>query len=256
MAILNPRNDFFISVASEDIPGMLPLVLDGLNPDTDTGTVPEDIWDGGGVYPGFTATAAQTLDVVSSSVSDTSAGAGVRTVRITGLLSDYTEDTEDVVMNGTTIVTTSKAFIRVNRTRALTGGATSDLTSNVGTITVTQTTSGILMDQMNPQAGVTQKTCYTVPLGKTVFLIGTFGSLLDNTNDVAAEVAVWTRTFGGVPSVRFRSLFTSGAGSTTIPTPARLPIPAKADFCARILDVESNDASISFTFQSAIKDTP
>lgn len=42
----------------------------GRNPDIDTGSGPEDVWNGGGVYTGFNATANENLECFSSSASD------------------------------------------------------------------------------------------------------------------------------------------------------------------------------------------
>lgn len=42
----------------------------GRNPDVDTGTTPEDLWAGGGVYTGFNATANEDLDISSDDVDD------------------------------------------------------------------------------------------------------------------------------------------------------------------------------------------
>lgn len=43
----------------------------GHNPDADCSSADEDIWDGGGVYPGFPSGAGEQLTVSSSSASDT-----------------------------------------------------------------------------------------------------------------------------------------------------------------------------------------
>lgn len=43
----------------------------GRNPDIGSGSTPEDVWSGGGLYTGFNCVAAQTLEFFSSSASDT-----------------------------------------------------------------------------------------------------------------------------------------------------------------------------------------
>jgi hypothetical protein len=73
----------------------------------------ETIWAEGGLYSYLTA--ATVLKVSSSSVNDTSAGTGARTVELSGLDADYNEISELVTLNGQTPVNTTKLFLRINR---------------------------------------------------------------------------------------------------------------------------------------------
>ena len=82
---------------------------------------------------------ADTMDIVSDSVNDTSAGTGARTIFIKGLDGNYDEIEETVTMNGTTTVTTTKSFIIIHRAIAKTAGS---LETNDGNITITDTTGG------------------------------------------------------------------------------------------------------------------
>lgn len=45
----------------------------GRNSDIDTGSAPEDVWNGGGLYTGFNATSAETLEFFSSDANDVGA---------------------------------------------------------------------------------------------------------------------------------------------------------------------------------------
>lgn len=66
-------------------PGAFYIDKVGRNPDVDAATAPEGVWNGGGLYTGFNAVAAQTVTVVSSSANDAAAGTGMRSVRLIGL---------------------------------------------------------------------------------------------------------------------------------------------------------------------------
>jgi hypothetical protein len=79
--------------------------------------------------------------VGSSSVNDTAAGSGARTVRITYLSTDMaTVKTTDVTLNGTTAVNTSVSDIHfIEKIEVLTVGATG---ANAGTITLFGSTAG------------------------------------------------------------------------------------------------------------------
>lgn len=68
-------------------------------------------------------TSAVAIKIVSTSVQDASGGTGVRTLRVYGIDGDWNEATEDVTMNGTTVVTLSGTYRRINRLLPLTAGA-------------------------------------------------------------------------------------------------------------------------------------
>lgn len=132
----------------------------GYNKDIDSG-VEETIWPNGGTVT--LPTAAQTLNIVSSSVDDDFGGTGCQYLRIDGLDADYNEVVEDVFMDGTTTVTTTNSFIAVNRCVGILFGTGK---TNAGTITVTQTTSGITVASVLVGVSITQQLIYTVPAGK------------------------------------------------------------------------------------------
>lgn len=74
--------DFFTEVAQDLRPPFSYPVVFGRTPDIDPGSTPEDVWPGGGIYPGFDAVANEELAIVSSSVNDT--GNDVSTGTATG----------------------------------------------------------------------------------------------------------------------------------------------------------------------------
>lgn len=111
------------------------------------GTSYETIWNnGGGIYtfPGEEL----TMSVVSSSASDTMG------VQIIGLDDNYDIITEVVTLDGTTPVTTTLGFFRINDVRITTG-------NNVGNITISN--NGTTYAYIQATYGVQQATIYTVP---------------------------------------------------------------------------------------------
>ena len=170
--------DFFIAVAKGDYTGYTNVSKFGRNPNVKSSDY-ETIWDGSNLYPW--PTAAETLNVVSTDADDTSAGTGARTVEIEGLNSSWAVITETVSMNGTTNVTTTNSFLRVYRVRVVTAGSTG---VNEGTITCTNTTSSNVIGQISLGSsgfGQSLMALYTVPAGKTAYLINfDFSSSKDN----------------------------------------------------------------------------
>jgi len=62
--------DFSNEVALNTVSGYQVTTKFGRNPDVDTGTDPEDMWNGGSTYTGFNATAAQNFEIFSADVDD------------------------------------------------------------------------------------------------------------------------------------------------------------------------------------------
>ena len=165
--------DFYLAVAKGDFTGYSKVSKFGRNPGVKSADY-ESIWDGSNLYPW--PTAAETLSVVSDDADDTSAGTGARTVEIEGLDSSWNVLTETVTMNGLTPVITTGLFLRVYRARVVTAGSTG---TNEGTITMTNTTSSNVIAQIsvdNSGFGQTLMAVYTIPAGKTGYLISVNGS--------------------------------------------------------------------------------
>lgn len=168
----NGRGGFFLSnlpfamaAGLGVVPGATRVAILGHNPDVDTGTDPEDVWEGGGLYP-FLAAAA-TLEVVSTSVNDTAAGTGARTVLVSGLNSSYATITEVVILNGTTPVSTVNQFLRVNIFTTTSAGSGEQ---NAGDITLRVAGGGTVQSIMRAGYGFGRSAIYTVPAGFTLFI--------------------------------------------------------------------------------------
>jgi hypothetical protein len=116
------------------------------------GTSFETLWNdsAGYTYP----SSASILDLVSTSASDT------MSVFIDGLDADYKRINEVVTLTGTTAVTTTKSFLRVNTAAILAG-------SNVGDITIS---NGVSYAYIEAGIGLTQQCVYTVPAGHTLYI--------------------------------------------------------------------------------------
>ena len=128
-----------------------PVNIFGFN--RNIGTDWETVWNDGGnyAYP----TSAVQMSVVSASSSDT------MQVLISGLDINYNELTETVTLTGTSAVTTSASFYRINTATILSG-------SNVGDISISN--NSVLYAFIEAELGTTQAAIYTVPAGHSLYL--------------------------------------------------------------------------------------
>lgn len=110
--------------------------------------------DGGGLYQ-YPSGAVQ-MNVVSSDVGDTAQ------VLITGLDADYRIISETVTLTGTTPVTTTQSFFRINSASVV---ATPNLSGNV-----TISNGGVTYGYIESDIGVQQACIYTVPAGYSLYL--------------------------------------------------------------------------------------
>ena len=120
----------------------------------DVGTSYETIVNnGGGIYT-FPASAVQ-MSLVSTSASDT------MSVQISGLDASRNRITETITLTGTTAVTTTQSFLRINDARITSG-------SNVGDITISN--AGTTYAYIEAGYGVHQAAIYSVPSGFSLYV--------------------------------------------------------------------------------------
>ena len=182
--------EFLYEAAAGRVPGYSVGRKFGRNPDIDTGS-PEDIWNGGGLYTGFPTTgSAETVDVVSSSTNDAAAGTGARTINLFGLDENYIEQEETITMNGTTAVTSTKIWWRLNRVKVTSIGS---LSTNDGSITVNHTTTTANVFAVMPaSAGQTAIMAYTIPANKKMLAIA-IGISIDRASGSSATASATLR---------------------------------------------------------------
>jgi len=117
------------------------------------GTDFQTIWNDGGQY--VHPSAAVQMSCVSTSAADTMA------ILISGLDENYESLNEIILVNGTTPVTTTNSFYRINSATILSG-------SNVGDITVSE--GGTVYANIEATLGTTQACVYTVPANHSLYI--------------------------------------------------------------------------------------
>ena len=182
------------------------------------------LWEGltgaGGAYayPG----SAVIMTLASSSASDTAV-----TIRVEGLGAGFVAQTEDVALNGTTGVTTTGSFLRINKMETVAGNAVGAVTAVNGAVTYAKITAG---------NGVTQMSLYTVPAGYTFYQ--TYYQADTNTS-VTSGAYVKLRTYTVhnefVGSVITAELQTAFVQSLAIPLSYPIAFPEKHDIQYQLL---------------------
>jgi len=190
MAFLQLRN-FVLEIAKGNIPKHGLITKFGHNDDIDTGSTPEDITNVGGPY--VAPTAARVHAIVSTSINDTSAGTGARTVLAYGIDGSYARITETVTLNGTTPVNTVNSYLHIHLMQVDSSGSGS---VNAGVITATAATDATVTCQIDATHGQSESSVYLVPLGYTAYIMRVRARMNCATASSAAEVALYTFPFG------------------------------------------------------------
>ena len=232
----NSNMPFAMAVGLGVVPGATRVVLLGHNPDFDFSTQPEDIWEGGGVYP-FLAAAA-TLAVSSASAADTAAGTGARTVLVSGLNSSYNTITETVTLNGTTPVNTVNQFLRVNLFTTVTSGSGG---VNAGDLTLRVTGGGTIQSIARAGYGFGRSAIYTVPAGFTFFMTSAVFSILQSGIDNLATFGIAQRSSTGNLRIPIEFQVSSNAPYMHN-TPEGIVFPEKTDVMLRLMQTQQDDS--------------
>lgn len=241
-AIVTRPVDSELTIAAGLFSGYSIINKAGFNPDVDNAVATDDVWELGGVYTGFPTGAAETVDVFSDSINDTSAGSGARTIRIVGLDANYNDQSETLTLNGTTPVTSVNTYARVHTASIQTSGS-SNQAFNEGTITVrhTTTTANVFLS-MRVGANQTNSSGYTIPAGYTGFLRHFLVSIIGSTQ-AQVEGFLWIRTFGASP--RLRRPFSAGTNAPfNEEIYGGISLPEKTDVIVRITAGTVNNTKV------------
>lgn len=182
--------DPMLDIAEGKVDGYAALNKFGRNVEIDN-NVTADIWDGGYTVGSggesliwVAPTQARLHDIVSDNAADNAAGTGTHSLEIFGLLNWVSGEVNEVVIpDGTSTVSTSLAYVIINRMKVLTKGSGS---SNVGLITATAATDGTVSSQIQPNMGQTQQTIYGLPSSQNLYL----RSLYANVNKSGGQTAL------------------------------------------------------------------
>jgi len=162
--------DFQTAVALRNIPGASIINIMSYANNLQLGTE-RLLWnDSTNVAHPFVETppsVAAVLTIVSTSVNDTAAGTGARTITVKGLNASFAEISEIVTLNGTTPVVTVSLFIRVNNVIITTAGS---LKHNDGEITVVHPTPSQNLAKIEAIRGLSAHALYSVKSGFTFIL--------------------------------------------------------------------------------------
>jgi len=221
-----PRK-FDIEVSRGEVAGYRHIIIIGVNPAVGKDSF-EDLWDVGGnfLYP----TGAETWEVFSDNVNDSSAGTGARMVVIQGLDTNYVEQSEVVTMNGTTpVITTRTDWFRITSVIVISSGSTQE---NEGEITIRVSGGGTIRSLIRTGQGQTFNGFFTVPAGKT--LLAQFSqAVIPKNEDVSLQSRVLidgTNTFVAGPSLPIyqNNIATHFTSLPTLPSKTDLRLTAKS----------------------------
>lgn len=156
---------YLYDIALGNLPGHDLVIINGRNPDVDN--IMEDIWELGGLYV-FPPAGGIQLSLQSTSAADTALGTGARTVDIDVLLSDYSELTIPLTLDGVTpVLTTQVSILRINRFHVMTTGSGEVAAGNITLKNVAQT---ITYAQISVGLNAQRQAIYTVPAGKNLYI--------------------------------------------------------------------------------------
>lgn len=243
---LPTASDDDTALACGAIPDRLSVHVYGRNTDVDAA---EDIWNGGGNYTGFPAT-ADTVEVLSSSANDAAAGTGARTVRLyyldaSGIGFDANDEFlfRDVILNGATPVSAGISALRVWKAQVITAG--SGLT-NAGDITVRQVGTPTNIFAVIPTGfSLSSSSAFTIPLGWTGWMADFDATLNDNT---ANQAVLCIKTLdGGVQTLEHVFGLDTGSPYTHRPH-GRTKLTELTDVVFRALSVQNANADISISW--------
>lgn len=245
--------EYLLNIAKGNIKGHTTVHKFGTNEDVDIGT--EGVWEHGGSI-NFPASAL-TMNIASTSANDTSAGTGARTIVIEGLDANWEIQSETITMNGQTIVTSANTYIRVDRAYIVTTGSGETNAGEVHVFTGTATggepdTATLVYSTISVDHGQTLQAFYTIPAGKTAYLLDMYASTDATTKEI--QVKMFIRRGADVSTASWRINIDFKTGDSYIKE-YRLPvqIPEKTDIKIEVT-ADANNTYVAGGFDLILVD--
>lgn len=222
----------------------------GFNADVDTSTIPEDVWDYGGIYT-FPSDAGETMYISSSNTGD------LINFTVQGLDENFYSKNVNIQISGQTPVTLG-TFSRVFRSF---NNDSVDMKGNVYIYTTGTVTNGVPQTASKVKAMVqsglqqTEMAIYTVPADLNGYVgdISISCPRLAN-QTVAVRAHVDVREYGKV----FRTQLVCGVNDSLYQDQlfTAIEVPAKADIRIRAQNVYASDTPVAASFDMYLTRNP
>jgi hypothetical protein len=244
--------DFFLDAANGGISGLEHVRVFGQNPDVDTGTDPEDVWDGEGLY-NYTAAAGAPYFISSSNAGDTIIVSLTLLTKDSG--GDWNEETFNVTLVGQTktAITSPSGDVPV-RLQSIVNATGTPLLGDVYVYEDCAVVAGVPADATKIRGKVligndrTLMALYTVPSGKTAYLYGRDAGIVS----VAAttmDARFYERESGGLFTLKQRAFVNNAILARYEDRPAiPRPIAAKTDIRATAFAVTVDNTAVVAEF--------
>jgi hypothetical protein len=244
--------DFLLEVQKGNVDKHSMMFKFGANPDVDTTTDPEDVWNVGGLL--VWQTAAQPISIVSNSDDDDGTpptNTGAHKVLFQGLDDNFVLDEEEVTLNGTAPVVTTKSFRRGYRMFVTQVGTYHR--TNVGSIVATYSITGDVAAAIGPNAGQSEMSHFTIPADTKGYLL--YAHLVIQTTKTANIVMCQYPNADAIvspfPSGSRRVVegFIGVEGQVQLDPPAPLVFEAKTDIWFRVDEVSASNTAVAVDYQ-------
>jgi hypothetical protein len=246
------QTDYYLRVPLNEIPGQRYDFKFGRNSDVDQADTPADVWQGKLVIGGPPPynyqfpTGASILDIESTSPADTDGDGGAWSILVQGLDANFEEIEETVLLDGTNVVNTTNAYIRVNRVVVLQAGG---LGGNDGIIQLIYGTGsgvpGAIAAVIDESQNQTLQAIYTVPANKTAVVLGGFTTVNRRNNIREADFSFRVRPENSVFQTKIFFGIAGGNSQFIMSMRGGFAIPERSDMklCCEFVSQGGTDAS-------------
>ena len=238
MSSMYLSSEHFINIAAGNVRKVSHINKFGYNDAVGTSWEPIRVGSELIVYP----TTAATVSVVSANAGDTAAGTGARTVEIQGLDQDYNKTIENITLNGTTPVNTTKTFIRIFRIRVMTAGSNGapegNLTASIG--------GNVQITLDNTYDNQSLYAAYTIPANHDGYLLRVQATTTKDNK--VAMVAIKTKSPKADSVWQIKQVLELYRNEVTVDFPVPLKFTEKTDIELRAKNLDAGTVSVGGTF--------